>query len=300
MSALNASRSSFLCPNGTIFNQERLICDWWSVISHHHHYCFWSAPKLTSRIILISLTEINRWASCWRQLSIGNDQWNGVKIRVTDGSKGELQETRFWQNCTNVILYQCSASIAWASGWRTSKLPGEVIGSDGQIVWVTVNDQWQRKGVKMSDTQKSKSVTCKTSDEWHARQPLEAAFDGWVVRRVAAHLVSLCRLWKHSAPNLLLALVVFSLHFCLCHLCSPDKNSLCGEKRWTLERILEWFKLFQPIIQFSFLSHKTFLDNSNREGLDSPLHPSIVAHWWIWQKKCVNPTPRQLTTKIVN
>ena len=26
------SRSSFLCPNGTIFNQQRLICDWWSVI----------------------------------------------------------------------------------------------------------------------------------------------------------------------------------------------------------------------------------------------------------------------------
>ena len=28
---LNLYPVSFLCPNGTIFNQEIFICDWWSV-----------------------------------------------------------------------------------------------------------------------------------------------------------------------------------------------------------------------------------------------------------------------------
>jgi hypothetical protein len=31
---------SFLCPNGTIFNQAKLVCDWWysSDCAHAHEY----------------------------------------------------------------------------------------------------------------------------------------------------------------------------------------------------------------------------------------------------------------------
>ncbi|KYQ59970.1 hypothetical protein ALC60_00991, partial [Trachymyrmex zeteki] len=75
-------KDSFLCPNGTLFNQERLVCTWWYTVDCSRAQSFYSineaiakAMKEADRRIRIAAEKKQSW-SYQREFNVENRSWN--------------------------------------------------------------------------------------------------------------------------------------------------------------------------------------------------------------------------------
>lgn len=44
-------KDSFLCPNGTLFNQERLVCEWWNNVDCSRAQSFYSINEAVAKVM---------------------------------------------------------------------------------------------------------------------------------------------------------------------------------------------------------------------------------------------------------
>ncbi|XP_042860350.1 uncharacterized protein LOC122246103 [Penaeus japonicus] len=71
--ALRRQQDSFLCPNGTIFNQQYLVCDWWFNVDCSQAESFYSVNELIGVVPSAGYA----YAAATNGLSIGNGNGYG-------------------------------------------------------------------------------------------------------------------------------------------------------------------------------------------------------------------------------
>ncbi|KYN32086.1 hypothetical protein ALC56_13464, partial [Trachymyrmex septentrionalis] len=72
-------KDSFLCPNGTLFNQKRLVCTWWYTVDCSRAQSFYSINEAIAKAMKEADRRIRLAAEkkqSWREFTVENRSWN--------------------------------------------------------------------------------------------------------------------------------------------------------------------------------------------------------------------------------
>nr|XP_012228897.1 PREDICTED: LOW QUALITY PROTEIN: uncharacterized protein LOC105675957 [Linepithema humile] len=93
-------KDSFLCPNGTLFNQERLVCAWWNTVDCPRAQSFYSINEAVAK----AMEEADRRIKLAAEGKLSRGYQRESNVESGSGNKyNQLSEQRRW-NKNNIPI----------------------------------------------------------------------------------------------------------------------------------------------------------------------------------------------------